>query len=301
MEFSLDPDALFKPGEAEDFFVAKREGVTLRGTGRGFSYVNAWWLAELCRLIYRQDASEGVARGPLEPTRAELLERVGLRERFFFHEGDLCQGALVEPIATPDAWTALVFRGTHSPQNWLTNTNAVLGAWPKGGQVHVGFRDALLGQWARIEQALHAARGPMFFTGHSLGGAFATLAASLLAPHALYTFGAPRVGNAAFGKSLQRTAFYRVVNNRDAVTSLPLPFPTLGFTHVGELRYFDRDGCPREDPGDLSVVWDRIRWEAPTDPAGNSRGFTDLPKFMTDHAPINYVALLARYLPTRRQ
>ena len=300
MEFSLDPDALFKPGEANDFFAARLEGVEFRASVRGFSYVNAWWLAELCRVMYRQDASEGVPRGPSEPTRAALLERVGLRERFFFHESELCQGALIEPIATPDAWTALVFRGTHSPQNWLTNTNAILGAWPKGGQVHVGFRDALLGQWARIERAMRSARGPVFFAGHSLGGAFATLAASLERPHSIYTFGAPRVGTAGFGKTLRAAALYRVVNHRDAVTSLPLPFPTLGYSHVGELRYFDRDGCPCEDPGDLSVVWDRIRWEPPTDPAGGQRSFTDLPKFMTDHAPANYVALLARHLPGRQ-
>jgi triacylglycerol lipase len=293
MEFSSD--ALFNPGEADDFFAARKPGVDLRPTVRGFSYVNAWWLAELSRVIYRKDASEGVARGPDEPTRAELLERVGLRERFFFHEGDLCQGAVIEPA--DGNWTALVFRGTHSPQNWLTNTNAILGSWPRGGQVHAGFRDALLSQWGRIEVALQSARGPLFFTGHSLGGALATLAASLHPPQSTYTFGAPRVGNSAFGKTLSQSPLYRVVNNRDGVTSLPLPFPTLGFSHAGELRYFDREGCPQESPSDLSVVVDRLTWEAPTAPNGNVRSFTDLPKFMTDHSPINYSMLLASHLP----
>lgn len=293
MEFSSD--ALFNPGEASDFFAARRPGVDLCPSVRGFSYVNAWWLAELCRLIYRQDASEGVARGPKEPTRAEWLERVGLRERFFFHEGDLCQGAVIEPVDR--AWTALVFRGTHTPQNWLTNSNAILGEWPRGGQVHVGFRDALLSQWGRIELALQSAKGPIFYTGHSLGGALATLSASLHPPRATYTFGSPRVGTAAFGKTLRGSPLYRVVNNRDAVTSLPLPFPTLGFNHTGELRYFDREGCPQEEPGDLSVVMDRLRWESRSDPDGEVRSFTDLPKFMTDHSPTNYSALLARHLP----
>ena len=37
----------------------------------------------------------------------------------------------------------------------------------------------------------------MLYTGHSMGDALAILAASLRRPRAVYTFGAPRMGDAA--------------------------------------------------------------------------------------------------------
>jgi triacylglycerol lipase len=298
VEFRFDADALFKPGEADDFFAARRPGLEFDPTCLTYSPVNAWWLAELSRLVYRQEAAEGTERSAGDVTRTDLLASVGLRERLFFHEEETCQGAVVESVDPErEPWSALVFRGTNSPQDWLANTGAVLGSWRDGGLVHIGFRDALERQWARIESALGEAPGPVFYAGHSLGGALATLAASRRPPLALYTFGSPRVGDGEFAASLKGVPVFRVVNNRDAVTSVPLPLPNLGFTHVGELRYFDHKGEPIDRPGDLAVVWDRLRWEAATDPGAKERSFLDLPKFLTDHSPANYVALLTRCLP----
>ena len=64
-------------------------------------------------------------------------------------------------------------------------------------------------------------------TGHSLGGALATLAAidisRLTSQTYLWTYGSPRVGNKNF-YTLVQNAFrvsYRVVNNRDMVPHLP--------------------------------------------------------------------------------
>ncbi len=299
MEFRFDADALFNPGEADDFFAAHRPGLELRPECHTFSIVNGWWLAELCRLVYRQEEAEGVGRAPGEGTRADVLAGVGLRERFFFHEEETCQGAVVEPVEPGDSpWAALVFRGTNSPQDWLANMEARLGPWPEGGLAHVGFRDAFERQWARIEAALEETRGPVFYAGHSLGGALATLAASRRPPQALYTFGSPRVGDGAFCATLEGVPAFRIVNNRDAVTSVPPPLQGLGYTHVGDLHYFDHQGAAVEGPGNLAVVWDRLRWEAGASVGASDRGFLDLPKFLTDHAPRNYVALLARCLPS---
>jgi len=45
-------EALLKPGEAGEYFVApNRAGLFLELAAPGFSPVNAWWLAELSRLI----------------------------------------------------------------------------------------------------------------------------------------------------------------------------------------------------------------------------------------------------------
>jgi triacylglycerol lipase len=288
MQFRFDPQALFDPGEADDFF-ASSEGVVFDPRASEFSPANAWWLAELSRLVYRRESEEGHERGADETRRGELLARVGLRERLFFHEVEVCQGAVIE--ARDETWTALVFRGTNSPQDWLTNTHATLGAWERGGQVHVGFRDALLQQWGRISAAVETVHSPLFVAGHSLGGALATLAASLCRPQGVYTFGSPRVGNTAFGETLAETPVYRLVNNRDAVTEVPLPLPKLGFTHVGQLHYFDHQGQLVPGAKNLSVTLDRFRWETTAE-----RRFVDLPKFLTDHAPCNYTALLARLL-----
>ena len=71
---------------------------------------------------------------------------------------------------------------------------------------------------------------PLYFTGHSLGGALATVLAylltttdPLLTPPVLYTFGEPRVGNLAFARSLALAlpSHYRVVHWRDVVPHLP--------------------------------------------------------------------------------
>lgn len=285
----FDPGALFDPGEAEDFFAAAALAGPFDPSSPAFSPSAAWWLAELSRLVYRREHDEGVTRAQA-PTRGEVLARFGLRERLFFSETASCQGFVVESCDPRAPWSALVFRGTKAPGDWLTNGQAFLGEWDPGGLVHVGFRDALLAEWPRIASALNGAPGPVFYAGHSLGGALATLATSLRPPSALYTFGAPRVGTSAFWETL-RAPCYRVVNNRDAVTEVPLPFPNLGFAHGGELHYFDHQGRATRQPNVAQLAWDRLRWEP-----DQGRAFTDLPKFMTDHAPINYSALLARQL-----
>ena len=76
------------------------------------------------------------------------------------------------------------FRGSSNIQNWITNLNTGLTNYPKcsGCQVHQGFFAA----WGLAKsivltniQNLRAVHrdAPIYVTGHSLGGALATLAA----------------------------------------------------------------------------------------------------------------------------
>ncbi|MBL4845162.1 MAG: lipase family protein [Planctomycetes bacterium] len=68
-----------------------------------------------------------------------------------------------------------------------------------GGQVHGGFKAAFDSIWPDVEQYLKTAPSDVWFTGHSLGGAVATLAAARHGSSArLYTYGSPRVGTPAF-------------------------------------------------------------------------------------------------------
>ena len=97
--------------------------------------------------------------------------------------------------------------------------------------VHAGFQFALNTLWEDISFCLGSYRKkypfcPILFTGHSLGAAFATMSAARFrgGKAALYTYGSPRVGNAAFCKQVHRNAdlgVFRFVNNRDLMTSVP--------------------------------------------------------------------------------
>lgn len=87
----------------------------------------------------------------------------------------------------------------------------------------------------------------ILITGHSLGGALATLCfLDLLSIHGdkvafapLYIYGTPRVGNAAFATytASHGVPVFRVVHNRDPVPHLP--FQAWGYVHPAREVFFD--------------------------------------------------------------
>lgn len=102
----------------------------------------------------------------------------------------------------------VAFRGSQNVENWVTNLDFVKTNYPaaKGAEVHEGFYKAYQGVQTQILQAVRNAlaldrQAAFFVTGHSLGGALATLAALDLkstfptAKMTMYTYGCPRVGN----------------------------------------------------------------------------------------------------------
>lgn len=152
---------------------------------------------------------------------------------------------------TSEAHNIIVFRGTANPKEWIANFQArqsdyVTTAGVKG-QVHTGFLrlyDQLSPQVRAIANQF-ASAVPCYVTGHSLGGAMATLATadlvqnnrSLATQLQLYSYAAPRVGDLAFAKFLAAIApnNFRVFNLSDLVPMVP---PTdLGaqpYVHVGQ-------------------------------------------------------------------
>ena len=279
MEFDNSWRAVRNPGSARDFFTPPPTEPL--AALEAFSLANAWWLAELCRLVYVQEA-------PGAGVRDGFLARVGLREsRFLSRHGTQC--AIVETrgesVGMP---AALVFRGTTGPVDWRRNSNTLPTDWPRGGRVHAGFASALDAVWAELETALEAVPAPLLYTGHSLGGALAVLAAGRRPPLAVYTFGAPRIGDARFSESLAGIAAYRVVNRRDVVARTPPSLPGLRFRQAGELCAISTRGLEHDaedgrggDPASPPPLPGRRRWFDP-------------PPGFCDHAPVNYVACLER-------
>ncbi|MCH9704757.1 MAG: lipase family protein [Proteobacteria bacterium] len=123
----------------------------------------------------------------------------------------------------------LAFRGTEatSIKDIKSDAKAVSKADEDGGKIHSGFDEAYQKIAFDVEKALNAddnKEKPLFITGHSLGGALATIAAKKITHKAgnaaCYTFGAPRVGDEAWVSNI-KTPLYRVVNAADCVTMLP--------------------------------------------------------------------------------
>lgn len=162
------------------------------------------------------------------------------------------------PTSTQGFWTAnadhvvLAFCGTSDVRDWLTNIRFAM-VPELGGKAHRGFCEALDAIWSifftKLKTHTDAGR-KLWITGHSLGGALATLAARRLPtsmkPVGVYTFGQPRVGDTAYAKKY-KLKHHRFVNNKDIVPTVPsrfIPgaFPPAFYTHCGELEFFDKNG-----------------------------------------------------------
>ena len=179
-----------------------------------FNLVNALYLAHACDVAY--------LRAPVAAAR----ERLGLEATAFFNKVTRTRGFL----GVCETHAVLAFRGSEpvTLPNWVTDVVVRLVERDEyAGKVHLGFSSVLRRTWAKIEPILQLARDkPLFLTGHSMGGALAVLTACRLAkmgrpPVAVYTFGAPRVGDPDFcaGYALPT---YRIVNRLDLVPEVPM-------------------------------------------------------------------------------
>ncbi|MEZ6089461.1 MAG: lipase family protein [Pirellulaceae bacterium] len=155
-------------------------------------------------------------------------------------------------------------RGTE-PNEWndiQADANAATVLAETAGRVHRGFKKEVDDVWPMLEQVLKSNRKPIWFCGHSLGGAMATITAgrcflSHIAsnPEELYTFGSPRVGDRRYVNYVKLT-HYRWVNNNDIVTRVPPRW--MGYRHRGHEIYLDYQGRIRMLEGWLRTK-DRLR------------------------------------------
>lgn len=186
--------------------------------------------AQLSAIAYMNEKPAMTAAKKLGFTSAKLVENDGA-------EMLVCK-------SSKELWFA--FRGTEPSK--LNDVMADLKVWKNtamaGGKVHGGFQKEVNDLWMSVIKDLDAnanLKNPktVYFTGHSLGAAMATIASTRHQPEALFTFGSPRVGGSVFIKNI-KCPHLRFMNNNDIVCRIPPAW--LGFRHHGEMIYFDRNG-----------------------------------------------------------
>ena len=174
------------------------------------------------------------------------------------------------PIDTDD-WNDFV----ESLLDWVNDGDAkLLEVDYADGLVHQGFAKSLDLLWGDVLSAVRAqhlaSKLPVVVTGHSKGGALASLGALRLqhdaatTPAAVYTFGSPRAGNTPFsrGPDAKIPSDSRFENRDDLVPHLPPTAPLLsflaeadprlarlsahGYQHEGLLEFLKWDGTLTE-------------------------------------------------------
>lgn len=171
-------------------------------------------------------------------------------------------------MAVDDARREIVLsiRGSNNIRNFITD---VVFAWEDCDLVaqcklHTGFAKG----WQEVADAatrgVEAARAAhadyrLVVTGHSLGGAIATLAGAYLRrgglPADVYTYGSPRVGNDHFANFMtaQPGVDWRVTHRDDPVPRLPPIFT--GYRHISPESWLKGGAMTQTDYalGDIKV------------------------------------------------
>ncbi len=210
------------------------------------SRMAAWCLGQLSDLAYLSESELEAHSG---------ARRLNFKSRVFL------------PAKGGEAWCfewehacVVAFRGTEKKLDDIL-ADLKFALEPLAGNpaclVHEGFKTRLDEVWPALSAWLSTRKQPVFFTGHSLGGAMAVLAAyrwarpaawvshpqtanapaaapvvstaSVRSPIAgVYTYGQPRVGNESFANAYREalgSRTFRYVNHCDIVPTLPPVIP----------------------------------------------------------------------------
>jgi triacylglycerol lipase len=195
---------------------------------RGFSVGMGYYLACASEAAYEE--------------RSDWIDEFGPSNRIKFFTCGQFRGL----VGFHEKSALLAFRGTQNIGNFLTDADTLfMSQFPYPGRVHSGFVHAVDEVWPEVRRILGSPSRakPLWVTGHSLGGAMATLASVRLTSEgykvrAVYTYGSPRVGDRLFRDSYS-LANYRFVNDNDLVPHLPFRWC---YKHVGKLRLVNNEG-----------------------------------------------------------
>jgi hypothetical protein len=151
-------------------------------------------------------------------------------------------------------------------QDWVSTNARMIPVFYGGkrfsGHVHQGFLNGMYGVWHPNHTGLIKALSDhdlwnkrFWLTGHSLGGAVATLVGMRLSDEdkriaGIYTYGSPRIAHWNFQGSYNgrlKDVTFQYVTSKDPVPRLLLHFVAVGKTYVIEgqsAREVDKDGAP---------------------------------------------------------
>jgi triacylglycerol lipase len=251
--------------------------------------------AELSKVVYQWDLWDFYLKDNYDNYLERKVSLLNHEIGFFYNEGNLF----------------IAIRGTEldSLEDIKTDLDVTCTRFPElcGREVHSGFHGACNLIWKHTLENLFnlgtrlTSFGPVnkvILTGHSMGGAVATLLAVKLQYWneigiELYTFGSPQVlteeASEMFNKdSVSNINHYRFVNNNDVVPKLPIN--SFKWEHCGELYYINRKKkifMPKTY-GFWNRLWDGI--------LGRIRGIGDLkPDGFADHSIQKYSEVLKKY------
>lgn len=207
--------------------------------------------------------------------------------------------------ATQDA-IVLAFRGTEPDRwtDWCTDLNSMQKSW-LGCQIHTGFctaHDGVANRYLELIRKYRTNQQTLYTTGHSLGGALATLAGKVLAtgsetgedlkPKLVVTFGAPKVGNNHF-TSTYGVTLLRFVHNEDIIPHVP---PLGSYEDGGSLLYFKPDGSLSFSVHDVSTTWNRLKNAVSAILSAKGRMADLVPNWIQDHVMERYIERLSAYV-----
>ena len=214
---------------------------------------NAYWMSILSREAYVKKSDTDQA-----PDEARILSTLKAEDDGFISVFGVDKNSAQAILVEHQDYLCMAFRGTNEIADWLDNINA-FATEELFGAFHRGFWNSTEDVWAPIfakYQSLNSARKrPLFITGHSLGGAMATVAAAKLIHldlpfTSIYTFGQPRVMTRDTSRIYNMECMnrhFRFHNNNDLVTRVPARM--MGYSHVGSYLYISQENTISEEPG----------------------------------------------------
>lgn len=213
---------------------------------------------------------------------------------------------------------------TNSEKDPDLSGSEVQGTVFDGAEVHRGFRDSLAEVWdpdqggTNGERLIAAGQKPLLwtlqqeaskpgtkflFTGHSLGGAQATLAAAYVSlqnparssrvtmlPNvaSVVTFGSPKVGNSKFAEAFDRTlgpVTHSFEHNGDLVRAMP-PLPSyrhVGLSNLIKLEPADSANAPSAISSHrMNYYVERLQKKAAAEAAANGTPIATTQRVVTD-------------------
>ena len=287
------------------------------GAGQQYPFLKsgetrAAWAADAAMLAYGR---YGPALIP-EWDFSDILKNAG----FTHHQliGDWSGGRGTQAFFTYNgSFAILAFRGTErdDPSDLETDADLVPVS-EENYTVHRGFQRALDSVWLEVSSCVTAFRaanaaGEICLTGHSLGGALATLAVSRIADArvSLATIGCPRVGNAVFCSRVKERAtlgIYRYVNADDPVTHIPVDgrlygHPQTDWMHIVDADQGKIDTLPAGASPHADRDWsDLVKLIRRLPHAGLPWNLESrAPDVLVDHSPAQYTVALWKKLDPR--